>query len=117
MGSVLVVDDEIDICMLVTRQLRSIGIHAEYALSIKEALSKTSFNLYDLYIIDLNLTDGSGFTLMQKIKEIQKQSQIIIISAYDNESKRAIKNGADLFVAKPLSKKTINDALQAVNFV
>lgn len=117
MGSVLVVDDEIDICTLVTRQLKSIGIEAEYALSIKEALSKTAYNSYDLYIIDLNLTDGSGFTLMQKIKEMQLHSRIIIISAYDNESKKAIKNGADLFVAKPLSKKTIQDALHAVNFV
>ncbi len=117
MGSVLVVDDEIDICTLVTRQLKSIGITAEYALSIKEALSKTAFNPYDLYIIDLNLTDGSGFTLVQKLKEEQPNSRIIIISAYDNESKKAIKSGADLFVAKPLSKKTINDALHAVNFV
>lgn len=117
MGSVLVVDDEIDICTLVTRQLMSIGIKAEYALSIKEALSKAAFNLFDLYIIDLNLTDGSGFTLVQKLKEAQPDSRIIMISAYDNESKRAINNGADLFVAKPLSKKTINDALQAVNFV
>ncbi len=117
MGSVLVVDDEIDICTLVTRQLKSIGIEAEYALNIKEALSKTAFNPYDLYIIDLNLTDGSGFTLVQKVKEMQPNSRIIIISAYDNESKRALKNGADLFVAKPLSKKIINDALLAVNFV
>ncbi len=117
MGSVLVVDDEIDICMLVTRQLKSIGIKAEYALSIKEALSKTAFTPYDLYMIDLNLTDGSGFTLVQKLKEAQPNSRIIIISAYDHESKRAIKSGADLFVAKPLSKKTINDALHAVNFV
>ncbi len=117
MGSVLVVDDEIDICTLVTRQIRSIGIEAEYALSIKEALSKTAFNPFDLYIIDLNLTDGSGFTLMKKIKESQPTSRIIIISAYDNESKSAINSGADLFVAKPLSKKIIDDALHAVNFV
>lgn len=117
MGNVLVVDDEIDICMLVTRQLKSIGIEAEYALTIKEALSKTAFSPYDLYIIDLNLTDGSGFTLMQKLKEMQLHSKIIIISAYDSESKKAIKSGADLFVPKPLSKRIISDALHAVNFV
>jgi DNA-binding response OmpR family regulator len=117
MGNVLVVDDEIDICMLVTRQLKGIGIEAEYAVTIKEALSKTAFNPYDLYIIDLNLTDGSGFTLMQKLKDMQVQSKIIIISAYDNESNRALKNGADLFVPKPLSKKVIDEALHAVNFV
>lgn len=117
MGSVLIVDDEIDICTLVTRQLNSIGIQAEYALSIKEALLKTNFNSYDLYIIDLNLTDGSGFTLVQKLKELQSRSRIIMISAYDSESKKALKNGADLFVAKPLSKQIIQDALHAVNFV
>ena len=117
MGNVLVVDDELDICTLVTRQLKSIGIDAEYALTIKEALKKTAFTPYDLYIIDLNLTDGSGFTLMQKIKEMQAHSKIIIISAYDSESKKAISNGADLFVPKPLSKRVIDEALQAVNFV
>src|SRR5690349_4298061 len=117
MGNVLVVDDEVDICTLVTRQLKSIGIEAEYALSIKEALSKTADTPYDLYIIDLNLTDGSGFTLMQKIKEMQARSKIIIVSAYDAESKKALSNGADLFVPKPLSKRVIDEALQAVNFV
>ena len=117
MGNVLVVDDERDICTLVTRQLKSIGIDAEYALTIKEALKKTAFAPFDLYIIDLNLTDGSGFTLMQKIKEMQAQSKIIIISAYDSESKKAISSGADLFVPKPLSKRVIDEALHAVNFV
>lgn len=117
MQSVLVVDDEIDICTLVTRQLQSIGMEAEYALSIQDALSKTAFHPYDLYIIDLNLTDGSGFTLMKKLKETQLEARIIIVSAHDSESKRAMKSGADLFVAKPLSMKSITDALQAVKAV
>ena len=112
---VLVVDDEIDICILVTKYLTSLGIKAEYALSIKDALAKIDVYSYSLYIIDLNLSDGSGYELMKRLNPKQ-DSKIIIITAYDGERKKAMENGADYFAPKPLSKRSIDDALKAVNF-
>lgn len=116
MDRVLVVDDEIDICILVTKYLDSKGIKAGYALTIKEALHKTTLAKYDLYIVDLNLTDGSGYDLIHKLKEMQSPAKIIVITAYDGEANRALEHGANYFLQKPLSKKTLEQALHTVNF-
>ena len=117
MGSVLVVDDEIDICILLTKHLGALGASADYALTIQSAIAKTVTGAYDLYIIDLNLTDGSGYDLIQKLKLMRLPSKIILITAYDGENKKAIEHGADYFIPKPLSKKLLDQALQAVKFV
>ena len=42
MNKILVVDDEIEICLLVTRYLTKMGFDASYAQSISEALAKTA---------------------------------------------------------------------------
>ena len=116
MNKVLVVDDEIDICLLVTKQLQSLGFDASYALSIKDALNKAHVNQYNLFFIDLNLTDGSGYDLLQSLQDLKVDSKIIIISAYDGEEKKAIQKGASLFLAKPFTKLSISESLQKLNF-
>jgi DNA-binding response OmpR family regulator len=116
MWNVLVVDDEIDICVLVTKHLQSRGAKADYALTIKESLHKTTTTPYDLYVIDLNLTDGTGYDLVEKLKDMHVPCKIIMISAHDAEARKAISKGADYFLPKPLSKRTIDEALQKVNF-
>ncbi len=117
MEKVLVVDDEIDICILVTKYLQSLGIKAEYALSIKDAIAKMEVPGYSLYIIDLNLTDGSGYEIMKRLNSLNQNSKIIIITAYDGERQKAMESGADYFAPKPLSKRSIDDALRAVHFL
>ena len=117
MNRVLVVDDELDICILVTKYLQSRGIAAEYALSIKNAQVMIALKSYPLYIIDLNLTDGSGYDLMRQLIQSKQTHKIIITTAQDGERKKAIDSGANYFAPKPLSKKSIDDALKAVNFM
>lgn len=111
----LVVDDELDICLLVTKHLQNLHFETDYALTVKDARSKVRTSLYKYVFLDLNLTDGSGLDLIRYIRELNLITKIIVISALDNESERALAMGADLFVNKPFSKKTINDALMTLN--
>lgn len=117
MNKILVVDDEIEICLLVTRYLKKMGFDASYALSISEALMKTSIESYDLLFVDLNLADGSGYDLIHILKESNVSSKIIIISAYDSERQKALQKGAALFMAKPFTKKSISESLKKLNFI
>jgi DNA-binding response OmpR family regulator len=117
MNKVLVVDDEIEICLLVTRYLKKMGFEASYALSISEALAKISMMSFDLLFVDLNLADGSGYDLINTLQESNVSSKIIIISAYDSERQKALQKGASLFMAKPFTKKSISDSLQQLNFL
>lgn len=117
MNRILVVDDEIEICLLVTRYLRKIGFEAEYALSISDALNKITMVSYDLLFVDLNLADGSGYDLIQILQESKVSSKIIIISAYDSERQKALQKGAALFIAKPFTRKSIAESLEKLNFI
>ena len=117
MNKILVVDDEIEICLLVTRYLTKMGFDASYAQSISEALAKTAAVSYDLLFIDLNLSDGSGYDLIHMLQESKISAKIITISAYDGERQKALQKGATLFMAKPFTKKSISESLVKLNFL
>ncbi len=118
MKNALVVDDEPDICRLLTLHLKSLGLRAEYVSSITEAKSRIAPSSYDIIFVDLNLPDGSGFDLLEALQQAKSTSRVIVISAYDVERKKALERGADGFVAKPFSKRTIElilNNLQLIN--
>ena len=117
MSRVLVVDDEVEICLLVTQYLRKLGYETSYSLSIGEALVKISKESCDLLFVDLNLADGSGYDLMKYLQDTKSSSKVIVISAYDGERQKALQKGASLFLAKPFTKKSIDESLQKLNFL
>ncbi len=115
MGSILVVDDELDICQLVTRHLTKLGYNASFSLTMAGALAKIASTSYDLLFVDLNLTDGSGYELMKVLQDSKSSSKVIVISAMDSERQRALQRGANIFLSKPFSKRSIEDSLQKLN--
>ncbi|SHH92545.1 Response regulator receiver domain-containing protein [Chryseolinea serpens] len=117
MRKVLVVDDEMEICLLVTQYLKKLGYEAAFALSISEAISKIAGSSYDILFIDLNLTDGSGYDLIHALQASNNASKIVVISAYDSERQKALQKGASVFMAKPFSVKTIEESLQQLKFI
>ena len=116
MSRVLVVDDEVEICLLVTQYLRKLGYEVTYSLSRSEAVSKLSASPYDLLFVDLNLADGSGYDVIKVLQDSNSPTKVIVISAYDNEKMKALQKGASLFLAKPFTKKAIDESLQKLNF-
>jgi len=117
MRRALVVDDEMDICLMVTKYLQNVHFEADYALSVKEAFVQIKRQEYELMFIDLNLTDGSGFDVINYIYQLNLKSKVIVISAYDSEAEKAQKKGANLFIAKPFTIKILNEALSQLNFL
>lgn len=117
MNRVLVVDDEVEICLLVTQYLKKLGYDTSFCLSIAEAAEKIETVPYDLLFVDLNLRDGSGYDLIKTLHKSQKSTKVIVISAYDSERQKALQRGASFFLAKPFTKKSIDDSLQKINFL
>lgn len=115
MGKVLVVDDEIDICTLLSMHLEQQGMQVSYAHTIRDAREQLGNTSFDLIFIDLNLTDGSGYDLISSLGELNRDARVVVISAYDSERQKAIQAGAKLFVPKPFSRKSISEALHKMN--
>jgi DNA-binding NtrC family response regulator len=117
MGRALVIDDELDICLMMSRHLQNLKFETQYSLTVKDACLKVDITPYELMFIDLNLTDGSGFDVINYVHKLNLTSKMIVISAYDSEENKAIEMGASLFISKPFTIKTINEALRKLNFL
>jgi DNA-binding NtrC family response regulator len=117
MTRVLVLDDEVDICMMICSHLQKLHFEAEYAVSVKEGISKINASVFQLIFLDIDLKDGSGVDLISHLQKAKSNLKIIVISGYHNEVSKAMEMGASLFITKPFSIKTINEALRTLNFL
>ena len=113
---VLIVDDETDICLLLSGLLRRLGYQPTCAHLIEEGRQFLSSQQFDAVFLDLNLPDGLGFDLLSLIRQQQSDTKIIMISAFDGqaERRRATEMGADYFIGKPFTRLSVETALQTI---
>ncbi|MBU2913241.1 response regulator [Reichenbachiella agariperforans] len=113
--NVLIVDDEEDIGLMVSMFLKKKGISVDYADRITKAKNMIQAHAYEVYFLDLNLPDGTGFDLVDDIRNASEGAKVVIISAYDGvvETRRAAEMNIDHFIKKPFTKKQIIDAVNA----
>ena len=107
MSRVLIIDDENDICFLISEILSDENFVCETANNSTEALNKfNSFNP-ELIILDVWLgnSEFDGIELLKKLKDLNPLLPIIIISGHGNVDMAvdAIKNGAYDFIEKPFN--------------
>ena len=113
---ILIIDDETDICLLLSGLLRRLGYQPTCAHFIEEGRQCLLSQQFDAIFLDLNLPDGLGFDLLPAIKEEQAKAKIIMISAFDGqaERRRATEQGADYFIGKPFTRRSVEMALQTI---
>lgn len=110
----LIVDDEVDICYLLSSILRKYNYHPHYVTSLKEADKALTDLSPVLIFIDNHLPDGFGVDFLSKIKIAKPHSKVIMISAYDTSEDRtnAYEKGVDYFIGKPFTSDVIFKAIQ-----
>jgi two-component system nitrogen regulation response regulator NtrX len=110
MASILVVDDEPGVRSSVSGVLKDEGFDVDTADTGEECLEKANGAAYDVIVLDIWLPGLDGLTTLQRLRERQIDSQVVIISGHGNieSAVRAIKMGAFDFIEKPLSlEKTV----------
>jgi len=110
----LIVDDEEDIGLMVSRFLKKEGLDADYASLIESARKMIRKQNYEVFFLDLKLPDGTGFDLMSEINKYAKDPKVVVISAYDGvfETRKAEEMGIDIFIKKPFTKNEIIEAVR-----
>ena len=81
-GSILVVDDDVDISTNVRDILVEFGYRADMAHDGMSALKLVEKNLYDVALLDYQMPDMDGATLYQRIKSIQPSLVAIMVTAH-----------------------------------
>jgi two-component system OmpR family response regulator len=110
---VLIVDDELDICYLLSGILKQRNFRTGFVNSLSDAVNALDTDRPTLLVLDNHLPDGFGLDFIPFVKKNYPEIKVIMITAHDGalERKQAHDGGVDLFVAKPLSRKMINDAI------
>ena len=113
---ILIVDDEEEICLLLSGILKKYGYETNCAYNLEDGLKKIKSDIFQAIFLDLNLPDGVGFEIIPKIRAEENNAKVIIISAYDGvgERQRASRDGFDFFIGKPGNRKKIEEALETV---
>lgn len=104
MKRILVVDDEIDICLLLDRFLTRHGYDVTTAADGKSGLSLLEQKGFDLVITDFRLPDTDGLSFLKKAKSIASDCKVIVITGYSDirMAVEVIKYGAVDYITKPL---------------
>jgi two-component system response regulator HydG len=104
MHKILVVDDDNDMCLLLTRFLTRNGYTVASANSGQAAIEWMKKNKPSLVLCDFRLDDMTGVELLQKIKEMHAEASVIIITGYSDvkDAVEVMKLGAYDYVTKPL---------------
>lgn len=110
--NVLIVDDEKDICSLLSAILNNMGLHVKTAFSLKEG-SQTLKEKVDIAFLDIKLPDGEGFEIIEDLRELNDDVRIILISAFSGDDiyKKIDEYNVDYFIHKPFSKNDIKEVL------
>src|SRR5580658_1256507 len=110
-GSILVVDDEVEIREGLEALLTSESFEVTLAETGEAGLQKLEDHPYDLMLLDVSLPDRNGLELLREIRRRDPQLSIILITAFGSidMARAAFKGGAQDFITKPWS----NDELIA----
>ena len=118
-ATILHVDDDPDIRLLISASLHEFGYVVATAGTNAEAMELASQLKFDLCILDVKLPDGSGIELCQKIQNLQPKVPVLYYSAYasDEEQEAALSVCGDAYLKKPVSatelEQTIAELLEA----
>lgn len=103
---ILIIDDDYNGSKAIKEILKKEGFEVSYAYSGEEGLKKINEAKPDLILLDLVLTDTSGFKIAQELKENPKYSNIAIIAISlkkeDIDKHVAMKVGIIDYLEKPI---------------
>ena len=105
----LIIDDETDICYLLSRLLKHKKLETAFVNSLSEADKALKIERPEIIFLDNHLPDGLGINYISYIKKNYPESKIVMITAHDSGDDRAkaLENGADYFIGKPFSSDII----------
>lgn len=118
-NKILIIDDDYLIREKLKQQL-SIDYELTLVESGKQAIEVLKEHFFDIVLLDLYLIDMHGIDVLKKIKEIDNDANILVLTGSGNidEMKSVISNGANDFITKPYDidvlKNRINTLIEKI---
>lgn len=120
MQKIMLVEDDLVLSNGIAMVLQGENTSVTQCFNLKNAREKAEHNIYDLFILDINLPDGSGLTFLQELKK-KLSTPVILLTANDMEIDvvMGLELGADDYITKPFSlailRARVNTQLRKLN--
>ncbi len=110
--SILIVDDDAVLCQQLVRAFTRRGFEARGAEHYADALATAKEDPPELAVVDLRIGDRSGLELVEELRAIDEETQVVVLSGYGSIATAidAVRLGAAYFLAKPAD---VDDILAA----
>lgn len=112
---IFLLEDDDAIAMGLSYSLENEGYTVTVAKSVSQALEIINKKKFSMYLLDLTLPDGSGYSVCKRIKEIG-DFPVIFLTAYDDEVNvvMGFELGADDYITKPFRLKELLVRIKSV---
>jgi two-component system, OmpR family, phosphate regulon sensor histidine kinase PhoR len=113
-AKILIVDDEKSICDILTMVLKKEGYSVTVSADGEEAIDQVKAGNFSLAIVDINLPKISGIEVLKKIKQLNSEMEVIVISGFASldTAVESVRAGAFDYIIKPFHIQSITDVVQ-----
>ncbi|MDH5216039.1 MAG: sigma-54 dependent transcriptional regulator, partial [Gammaproteobacteria bacterium] len=110
----LVIDDEPDICELLSLTLGRMGVETDIAGDVRGAKHRLGSRRFDICLTDMRLPDGDGLELVEWMQSNAPGVPVAVITAHGNieTAVQALKLGAFDFISKPLDLQNLRNIVE-----
>lgn len=113
-ATILVVDDQENMCWILSKVLSDAGFSVEIANTAEEALSIADRSGISAAVIDFRLPDKNGFDLFRALRKQDRNMPCVLITSYgsDRLRKETLKLGFSAYFDKPFDNRALIAALK-----
>ena len=106
---ILLVEDDPAVRHGLAAFLRASGLDVDEAENLRKALERFREVGHDIVVADYSLPDGTSLELLPEVKKVSENTPFIILTAHGSIdlAVRAIKEGAEQFLTKPVESKAL----------
>ncbi len=118
MKRIVVIEDDPDVRMVLESLFESQGYEGHFFCSGKDALPEVERIMPDLVIMDLMMSEMSGFEVCHRIRTcaLTRHLPLLAISGYDSQEyrRKIFECGINAYLPKPFELKTILSRIEAL---
>lgn len=114
MEQILIVEDDMELNRGLSQALKTADRVVSSCNSLKTAREQLLCGKVSLLLLDINLPDGSGLTLLQELKSAAPEVPVILLTANDTDMDivSGLEQGADDYITKPFSLAVLRARVQ-----
>lgn len=111
---ILIIDDEDSLRLIIAQRLSRHGFDVHEAGTAQAGMALLQENFFEAVLLDLRLPDGDGLALLPRMKQLQPDLQVIMLTGHGTleSAIEAMKSGAFDYLTKPCNLSELEITLQ-----